>query len=286
MIDAIVADVDGVMVGGTPGVNFPLPNDTVLSALNEIHSKKGIPIILCTAKFHAAIDGIIQKARLNNPHITDGGALIIDPLDKQIISKHIIGTQISKKIVSQGLRDNIYTEFYTSDAYFIQKSQISDFTQEKTKILQKEAKIVDNLQSLCDRKDVIKINAYCINNNLIIDRWDSFLRSFKNIHYIWTMHPSIPNYRSTTITTAGVSKHAAVDEVLRKLGISSKNVLGIGDTLSDWNFMEHCEYKGVVGNDTKELIDLVRRGKADSYFIGPSVEENGLLDIFKFFKLI
>lgn len=50
MIKAIIADVDGVIVGNRRGVNFPLPNKVVMQKLKDLH-KKGIPIVLCTEPF-------------------------------------------------------------------------------------------------------------------------------------------------------------------------------------------------------------------------------------------
>lgn len=79
MIKAIITDVDGVIVGDKKGVNFPLPNERVIERLKAI-KKSGIPVILCTGKPTYATEDIIRKAELDNPHITDAGAFIYNPL--------------------------------------------------------------------------------------------------------------------------------------------------------------------------------------------------------------
>lgn len=63
-------------------------------------------------------------------------------------------------------------------------------------------------------------------------------------------------------------------------------MLGVGDLIMDWEFIKLCKYAAAVGNATDELKDLVKTREGGNFFIGPSVDENGLLEIFKYFKLI
>jgi len=84
MIKAIITDVDGVIVGDKTGVNFPLPNATIIRKLKEL-KKSGIPIILCTGKPSYTINDIIIKAELDNPHISDAGFIdIVDYFIKKV----------------------------------------------------------------------------------------------------------------------------------------------------------------------------------------------------------
>src|SRR6185503_9311617 len=127
MIKAIITDVDGVIVGDKEGVNFPLPNDKVIQKLKEIN-KKGIPVVLCTGKFSLAIEDIIIKAELDNPHITDGGALIYNPLRNQIIKEHSIPKDLVTEIVTVCFVNNIEVVVYSAKEYFVQKDQITEAT--------------------------------------------------------------------------------------------------------------------------------------------------------------
>jgi hydroxymethylpyrimidine pyrophosphatase-like HAD family hydrolase len=91
-IKAIILDVDGVIIGEKVGFNSPYPNEIVTNAMKTIQNS-GIPISLCTAKPHFAIDKIIQDSDLDNVHITDGGGVIIDPI-KNIVLKKILSQLI------------------------------------------------------------------------------------------------------------------------------------------------------------------------------------------------
>lgn len=284
VIKAIITDVDGVIVGKNKGANYPLPNRKDIKKLKEVH-KKGIPIILCTAKFSYAIHEIIRSADLKNPHITDGGALIIDLLADKIITKHIFDEALSENIVKSCLEKNIYLEMYGVDDYFIQKSQVSDFTKKRSELLQKESKIVGSLLDQISKTDVIKFITFT-EGEKDKPKIEKTLEQFeKKIHFIWSMHPALVPRKPGIITIKGVSKKRAVLEVLEYLKISPDETLGIGDTLGDWNFMEICKYAGTVGDESQDLKDMVKTKGEGKYFIGKSVDENGFLDILDYFKL-
>ena len=79
MVQAVILDVDGVIVGGKEGFNFANPHAEIVPSFKTIH-EKGMPLVLCTGKFVYAIKDFVIAAHLDNPHIADGGAIIIDPV--------------------------------------------------------------------------------------------------------------------------------------------------------------------------------------------------------------
>lgn len=119
MIRAIITDVDGVIVGKTPGVNFPIPHADVREKLQALR-ESGLPVVLCSAKSLHPILPIIKKAHLDNRHIVDGGAVIVDPLEDRITT-HNIAKEIVQKIVDFCLENNIYTEVHALGKVFLSK---------------------------------------------------------------------------------------------------------------------------------------------------------------------
>lgn len=57
-----------------------------------------------------------------------------------------------------------------------------------------------------------------------------------------------------------------------------------GIELTDKTLGEHCGYAGAPGNATAELKGLIG-SKGKQSFVGKSVDENGILDIFDYFSL-
>jgi len=155
-IRGIILDIDGVIVGEKIGINSPHPHESVIKALRELHTK-GVVISLCTAKPHFAIRQIIDDAQLDNLHITDGGGVIIDPIDNVLVSVHIIDSAIAKKILQKYIDANIYVEFYTTQDYCIQRDQTSEITKGHVHILQREPITLENIVEESSAYEITKI---------------------------------------------------------------------------------------------------------------------------------
>lgn len=281
-IKAIIADVDGVMVGKEVGVNFPLPSRSVVDALRYV-SQSGIPIVLCTAKFRVAIDQIILDAGLNNPHITDSGALIIDPLGgKKIVAEHAIDPAIVVEYLSH---NKAYTELYSTTAYYVQLNADKVFRNMRSKLLQLKPILVDSLLETAKTVPIIKIISYAENKD-DMPRIEAQITRFRDkLSFIWSHHPFIMPRLPCVITAPGVSKKQAALEVAHYLDMSFDEILGIGDSPADWNFMEMCEYVATVG-DNAQLRERCMSKNQENYFAGSSVDNDGFLEILKHFNLI
>ncbi len=155
-IKGIILDVDGVIIGEKIGFNSPNPHIDVINKLKDIRNK-GVSISLCTAKPHFSIGKIIKDAELNNYHIADGGSVIINPIDNTIVKKHIMDKNKVKDILEMYIANNVYTEFYTVDNYFIQESQENDITPKHVHILQDNPVILKDIVNESIKYDVTKI---------------------------------------------------------------------------------------------------------------------------------
>jgi hydroxymethylpyrimidine pyrophosphatase-like HAD family hydrolase len=233
-----------------------------------------------------AVKEIIIKAGLRNPHITDGGALIIDPLQNKIIEKNIFTKDLVSELVKEFVNHNIYTEVYGAEDYYLQKNHVGEFTEKRIRILQKTQIAVESLEKHVDKVEVIKIINFAHNEN-DKKQIESILQPFtEKIHYIWSHHPATLPSQNTVITIKGVSKKAASLKVLEYLKISAGEALGIGDTLGDWNFMSICKYAGVVGDASEELKEFAKTKREGNYFFGSSVDDDGFLQILNHYDLI
>lgn len=283
-IKAVIADVDGVMVGNVSGVNFPLPHTDVIMALQAI-AAAGIPIVLCTAKFSFAIKKIVQLSGLNNPHITDGGALIINFIADTVLSKHTIEKDIVTQFTRLCLEQGIYLELCSAESYYMQASQVAPFTEKRSHVLQKSPTIVDSLFSVAENQAVIKMLAFT-EGQAEAEQLERIAQQLdKKIHFIWSHHPYLVPKNIGVITAPHVSKANAAREVIDSLGLSFNETLGIGDSQSDWNFMSLCHSVGTVGPDEK-LLTLAKTKGRGNYYLASSVDDHGMLEILKYFKVI
>lgn len=277
MIKAIVADVDGVIVGKRPGVNFPLPHTEVIQKMHELQAA-GLPIILCTARFGLAVKEIANLAGLGNPHITDGGALVIDLIDHKIIKKYVIDKATIKRCVTRCLEQGVYLELYTPEAYYLQRSQLSEFLSKRIDVLGIDPIIVDSLAAVAEQQAIIKMIVFTHKDDKT--KAEAIVKGLGDaISFIWSQNLYLEPMRPGILTAPGVSKAHASAEALESLGISFDETLGLGDTASDWNFMEHCKYVATLANGDNEIKQLVKTKGEGNYFIAPSVDDNGFLEI-------
>lgn len=284
MIRAVILDVDGVIVGEKIGFNSPYPHPEVIKRLKSIR-QKGIFISLCTAKPHYSVKKIIDDARLNNLHITNGGSVIIDPIENIIFKKHVIKNSDAVKVINIYLENNVYTEFYTVSEYVIQDNQKSELTKIHTHILQREPKIVSSIIDEARKSEVVKIMPIAKNaedKKILTELFEIFENK---LTLSWGIHPIALPHQFGIITAKGISKKQAALIIAQKEIVKPMELLGIGDSTSDWQFIETCKYGGAMGNASEELKKLVLSKGKEYSFIGKSVNENGILDILTFFSL-
>jgi hydroxymethylpyrimidine pyrophosphatase-like HAD family hydrolase len=287
MIKALILDVDGVIVGNKEGTNFPLPHSKIIQVFKKLNTQ-GLPIILCTAKFRYAIEEIISQAELHNPHITDGGALVIDPVDNILIKKHVIDPSVVQSCLDSFLKRGLFVEIYTAESYYHQASQMQEFaelTQKRIQILQMDPIIVDSLKDAAKNLEVIKVINFVKETDKA--KVDEVVREIGgHVNTIWTSHPYLKPYRPLVITAPGVTKAQGSKEALDSLSITFDEVLGVGDSASDWDFMQHCGYVATLANGDEKIKELVKEKESDRCFIAPHVNDNGMLDILRHFSLL
>ncbi len=284
MIKAIILDVDGVIVGEKIGFNSPYPHSEVMKRLKSIR-EKGISISLCTAKPHYSIQKIIDDAKLTNLHITNGGAVIIDPIDNVVLKKYVINNDDAVKVIEMYLGNDIYTEFYTLEDYVIQKNQIRNITKIHSHILQRKPKIVDSLVEEAKKQELVKVMPIAKDDKdkkRLSNLFNPFIQS---LTLSWGIHPIALPHQFGIITAKGISKKQAALEIAKNERVKPTEMLGIGDSTSDWQFIESCKYGGTMENASQELQKLVLSKGKELAFIGKSVDENGILDIFNYFSL-
>lgn len=282
-IKAIILDVDGVIVGDKKGFNAPYPPLEVINKLKEIR-EKNIYVVLCSAKPYYSVKKIVDDACLFNIHTALAGAILIDPSSLKIVKKHVIDNNIIIDLTKRLFDSNIYTEIYTTEKYFIQKNQKNEITDLHKFTLSFAPEMVDDLISQTKKFEIVKILPVTKNEGerKIVDK---IFQEYKDKLTIgWSTHPAIKGYYFGNITTHGISKKQSILEINDMYNIKNQEMLGVGDSLTDWDFIGVCGYAGAMGNAVPDLKKLVL-SKGKNGYVGKSVNENGILDVFRYFEL-
>lgn len=284
MKKAIVLDVDGVIIGEKAGINTPHPHTDVMAKMRNVCAS-GIPIILCTAKPAFGIEYEITKANLNNPHIADGGGLLVDNKGK-VYSKFALDNVLSKLVVETLLKKQVYTEVYTATDYYVQQNQVCDITEKHSFVLQREPQIVNSLVEICANNEVTKVMQVVADESYKPFGDDNFAPFKTQATMVWAVHPPILPLQFGIITALNISKPQGLINIAKILDVPLENMLGVGDSTSDWKFIELCGYAGAMGNATNELKTLVESKGTGKYFVGSSVDKNGVIEILDWYLLV
>ena len=281
-IQGIILDVDGVIVGEKIGFNSPNPHIDVINKLKELRSK-GISISLCTAKPHFSIGSIINDAKLNNYHITDGGGVIINPITNSIVKKHVIDKDLAKIVLKMCIDNNIYTEFYTVDNYFIQADQENNITPKHIHILQTNPIKLTNIVEESSKYEITKIMPIAIDEKDKARVEELYNKLNINLTLSWGIHPVANPLKFGIITAPGISKKQGAIAISENMDVPLENILAVGDSTSDWQFIELCGYGAAMGNASAGLKELVLTKPEGHYYIGNTVDENGIIEILDYF---
>ncbi len=283
MIKAVVLDIDGVVVGSKDGYNFPHPSKKVISALQQIHNS-GIPVSFITGKPTITAIQNIKAVGIDNAHIADGGGTIINPVKNEIISVSQVRYEVLKELFEL-LPDASYVNPFSPEKYFLLKDIKNDFTDLYSRFLDHEPVLVDSLIDAVKDECITKINIFSFDETEKKKITEAVKKLSDKIDYNWTTNPHITPVQVMVVTSKGVSKQTGVKKLAGFLGISTSDVLGVGDTLHDWDFIQICGYKAAMGNAMQDLKDQINL-EDEKQIIGGHIDDDGLIDIFRHFKLI
>lgn len=276
MKKVFILDVDGVLIGTTPGINYPEPHPEIIDLLRKIKSN-GHHVCLCTGRALFGIHSIIEAANLNDPHITDGGALISNPIEDKTLSIKRIPPQVLNRLLITLSENKIYYEMYTSDTYYVELNSICEKTTKHAQILQSEPQTVKSFSEL-NGANIIKL--FLITDDEAHRRFvDSIIEPFlQDCQLTWGPNPNVLPSQYGWITQSGVSKASAVQAMSDYFGVPLTDFIGGGDNISDWEFIKLCGVGIAMGNSSEELKKQVKTMPNGMGVIVRDVDVNGIID--------
>ncbi|MCL2383073.1 MAG: Cof-type HAD-IIB family hydrolase [Oscillospiraceae bacterium] len=278
-IKAIILDIDGVIVGKKHGINSPMPNKKVAEILKKIN-EQGISVSLCGSRPSFAIKKIIEYIGLDSMHVTNGGSIVFNPIAGMIIREELMDKELLKKLVVLCDKHDIYLELHTKDQYYyMKKSKVSDVTAKREQIITEKVILVDNLEEAIS-KSVVQCKLIAKDDKEKERVTDIFMNANLDLSLNWTFNPKTLPIKIGDVLTQGISKTQGLLDIADYLGVSTENMLGVGDCINDWNFMKLCKYKAAMGNATEELKKEVLNANG---YIGKTVDEDGIIGILDYF---
>jgi hypothetical protein len=240
---AIISDIDGTMV---PNGCYELPSAKVTQSIRNT-IKNGYIFSMASGRPWFLIEDLIKHLGINTPCIIDNGATIIDSQNGSTLWEAILPTEHANKILK--LTKNFKLVRVSCD--------LGGF---------------DNPLKISKEAKVRKISIHDIS----MEKADELIYQITNEF----------NDVATTKAASGLSqqlvdvyfshilatKQNAVLQLAKLLGISTEEMIGIGDGYNDFSLLMACGLKIAMANAVDDLKQI-----ADE--IAPSVDNDGLANI-------
>ena len=272
MYKLIAIDLDGTLLNSYGEIT----TENKQAIQNAI--SKGVEVVLASGRAMASVKNLANELNANNYIICGNGAIMYDMQNDKILYDKFLDKFKVLQIIKICEENSIYYNLYTDEmiitkglnynVLFYNKENLNKPEEKKTRI-----NIVEDIYKyVLEREDekYLKITI-CDNSKIIFDRIIQKLKTIKDIDVLDVEHMSRKmikdgtqdvsvEYYYTEITNVGVDKWNAIQELINKLSITTKEVIAIGDNVNDKEMIEKAGLGVVMGNSApyiKEIADLV-----------------------------
>ncbi|MBI2617266.1 HAD family phosphatase [Candidatus Gottesmanbacteria bacterium] len=248
---AIISDVDGTLI---PPSEYPAPKlpPKIVDVVIRVR-QRGIYFSLATGRSLDWLEDLVDSLSLTEPIILDNGARIYDCGKRLYLSSIYLSREEVEKVLSIIIKDPTLRIFILEDERRLD-SPDKIRTWKITKILVlgvTPAKANDLYQSLSQIPTI------------------SVTKSVSGIGV---------KSQSIHVTSGRATKQHGVMEVAKILGVSTKEIIGIGDSYNDYQLLMACGLKIAMGNAVAEIKEI-----AD--YIAPPYEQGGIIHVLEKFIL-
>ena len=257
-IQAIFFDIDGTLVSFKTHVISPLTK----AAINELR-KNGIKVIISTGR---SVNDIINLEELEfDGFITANGAYCVDSKGK-IIAQHPISTNSLEKLAIYLEKKPFSCSFMTDKGNFI--NYIDDSMLALSKLVEAP------LPPVMPVSEILTHTIYQLDAFINVEREAELLNHVLTDCTGCRWHPIFMD-----INDQSCNKATGMDRFLSHFCLSIENTMAFGDGANDISMLRHAAIGVAMGN-AKDHV------KAAADYVTTSVDEDGVVNALKYFKMI
>lgn len=257
-IRLIASDMDGTLLqNGSQDITYKMIK--IIETLRE----KGILFVAASGRQYANLYRLFEPVSQDIAFICENGALVM--YQDKILSKTSMDRDIALKIIEdimnrEGCEVQISGENTT---YIIPKSQ--SYLYHFKNVLKNNYKIIKDPSEILE--DIIKVSVYekagIVENSgtYFINKWQDKVKC------------TVSGYGWLDFVSPNVNKGTALTELLKKLSITTEEVMAFGDNYNDLEMLSLVKYGYVMDNAVEDIKNMYS-------YKSTSVEET-LEDIFK-----
>ena len=243
---AIMLDLDDTtVVHGKDSLPTLRVTEAIAKAQEKIH------VCIATARTLTDAKPVLSHLALSGPCVITNGTQIYDPIKKEIIYEVTLPQDILPKIFDLCRRYKLIPLVHDGT---------KDVRYQQNKVSSKALSVYIPEVEMGNIDFLVKV--FSIDARIHVQKLVA-----------WDKH-----YMSLDITSSEASKLHGILEVSRILGITTEEIIGVGDGYNDFPLLMACGLKIAMGNAVPELKEI-----AD--FIAPTVHEDGVATVIEKFVL-
>jgi Cof subfamily protein (haloacid dehalogenase superfamily) len=247
----LVVDIDGTIVDRNGAIS-----DEDEKALAGVLAS-GIGVSLSTGRIIEACRKIIDSLSLDGHHIFFDGALVADPSRAEEIYCRPIERGLVRQAVEFARARDIYLELYTADSFFAERENWSDAVHHDFFGV---TPTIADFNGIWRRQRVIKAEMV-VRDGEERRKAELFQDNFNGrLRFSIARSPAFPDIDFVNIINRRVSKGEALKALASFLGISTEEVIAIGDGLNDIPLLEAAGLAVAMGNafpEVKKVADYI-----------------------------
>ncbi len=234
----LLCDVDGTLI---PNKENGLPSRKVIKAIQK--ANEHILVGVATARSYWQISHILDLVPFTAPCVITGGAQVIDPKTRKTFSEK--GISIEDVVTIAAIGYSLRITFTVADR---------------------------DGERPYDKKNIPTSPLDLYTNAMSVKKADEFIRLISHISTV-SMHKALAwgNTDNVHVTIAHpkATKNDGVAEVAKILGISTREIIGVGEGYNDFPFLMACGLKIAMGNAVEDV-------KAIADHVAPTVDNDGV----------
>jgi len=247
---AIFIDVDDTLV--VHGVDN-LPSRRVTQAVSACE-KRGVVVCLATSRPLNAAKNVLDHLNAQGLCILNGGTQIYDASKHKIIREHYVPAPAISRVLRYASKKKFKMGYFDgADNIELSKKELPKSADKIVGLYMPEIPLVrmDEIE-----KDLQSIAGIAVHK---MYSWDK--------KHGWI-----------DVTNSNATKLHGIYEVIKLLGMDTKEIIGVGDGYNDFPLLMACGLKIAMGNAVPEL-------KAIADFVAPTVVDDGVATVIEKFIL-
>ena len=272
MYKLVAIDLDGTLLNSYSQISTENKN----AIKNSI--EKGVEIVIASGRPISSAKSFANEIGANNYIICGNGALLYDIKNEKILYDKFIDKKKILEIIKFCDENSIFYSIYTGD-FVIANSlnyNVLFYNNENKKVVDSQKtkiKVIQNIYNYIEQNENVNVlkMTICDKSSIIFERSIKRLRQIKGIDVLDVEHmarkvittgteENTVEYYYTEITTTGVNKWSAIQELAKRLNIKEEEIIAIGDNRNDKEMIENAGLGIIMGNSApymKQIADEV-----------------------------